>query len=516
MEAGTQTIPEVLFRQIEKLLPLAVTAIIVVNQRKEILLIKRAIEPLMGYWNLPGGRIERGERPKDTAIRELREETGIVATSIKELGVTTLNIPERSAIEINFLVDVNSPKVSLNNEASEYGWFQLTNLPNKIVPTLIEAIKLINNTQKMEWSNKSKYNSFNSYKGLTYYENYRQIVKWLDGKGELPPPIEVNLDPMAECNLRCYFCITQRYLRTNRAEVGEMRQLPFKYILDLVDFLTKWGVRGLCMSGGGEPTIHNNIADIISYAARFMDVALVTNATIMSKVLVESCMFCRWIALSVDASDQQTYEKVKGKNLFSDVVVNIARLAKERRESASKVDLCFKFLILPENQHQIYDACKLAKELGVQDFHARPVDFERKDIEGARKLNMDIDSIYEQFEKCHEIEDENFHAYTITHKFDSDFHVKYDYASCLAAPLIFPVLTDGNAYICVEHKMEKKHRLGSAYPNPEKILEWWGSDKHRQMIKDIVPDRDCSRCIYGPYHSQIEAIKTDSMCLAFP
>jgi len=76
----------------------------------------------------------------------------------------------------------------------------------------------------MEWSTVSKYNSFNSYKGLTYYENYKQIVKWLDGDSYLPAPIECNLDPMAECNLRCYFCITQRYLRNQREEVGPMRK----------------------------------------------------------------------------------------------------------------------------------------------------------------------------------------------------------------------------------------------------------------------------------------------------
>ena len=371
----------------------------------------------------------------------------------------------------------------------------------------------------MEWSNSTKYNSFNSDKGLSYYENYKNIVAWMNGETDkLMPPIECNLDPFAECNLRCYFCITQRYLRTNRAEVGEMRQLPTEYMFRLVNFLASWGVRGLCISGGGEPSLHKDIHRIIQHAVEAgMDVAFVTNATLITDKLAEALMQCRWVALSIDSGDFQTYNKVKGVNLFDQAVVNIAKLAQLRTKTNSKVDLCFKFLIVPENQHQIYNACKLAKELGVQDFHARPVDFERDDIEGARKLNMDIDSIHEQFEKCHKLDSKDFHVYTITHKFDPKFHVKYDYSACLAAPILLPILTDGNAYLCVEHKMEEKYRLGSCYPDPENILDWWGSDKHRQMIKNIVPERDCSRCIYSGYNQQIEqVIMKDGMCLSFP
>jgi len=360
----------------------------------------------------------------------------------------------------------------------------------------------------MEWGNKTKYNSFNSYKGLTYYENYISIAEWLQGASEnLPPPIECNLDPVRGCNLDCYFCITQGYMKDIKYE-----KLPLDYMLRLVDFLANWGVRGLCISGGGEPTLHKGLPELIDFATGKMDVAVVTNATKFVKELVA----CRWVALSVDAANRQTYKAIKGKDVFDKVCANINKLFELREAIKSRVDLCFKFLILPENQYEIYDACKLAKELGVQDFHARPCDFEKQDIVGHKKLTLDIVGIHEQFEKCHELEDENFHVYTITHKFDAEFHVKHDFPACLAAPMILPILTDGNAYLCVEHKMDEKYCIGSCYPDPERILEWWGSDRHRQMINGILPDRDCSRCIYSQYHQQIGAIKTDSMCVNFP
>lgn len=370
----------------------------------------------------------------------------------------------------------------------------------------------------IEWSEKSKYNSFNSYKYLTYYENYKQIVSWLNGNSYLPPPIEVNLDPIAKCNLDCYFCITQRYLKHHFEEVGKMTELPLDYMIKLVDFLAEWGVRGLCISGGGEPTLHKDLPKVINRAReKRIDVALVTNATITSDELAHSIIQCRWIALSVDASNPSTYKTIKGADKFTQVVENIKRLARIRKEYLHKPDLCFKLLVLPENQYEIYDACLLAKSLGVQDFHVRPADFERKDIQGAKKLDLDIPSIYEQFRKCHELETDDFRVFTVMHKFDSKFHVKYGYKSCLASPLILPILTDGNAYLCVEHKMDWKYVLGSCFPNPEIIKLWWGSPRHRQMIKDIVPKRDCSRCVYSECNRQIEGVVIkDGTCINFP
>lgn len=48
-----------------------------------MLLVERGKAPLKGYWSLPGGALETGERLEDGIRREVREETGLVVKPIR-------------------------------------------------------------------------------------------------------------------------------------------------------------------------------------------------------------------------------------------------------------------------------------------------------------------------------------------------------------------------------------------------------------------------------------------------
>ena len=50
---------------------------IIIDDRKRIALVKRAIEPGYGKWVFPGGYVDRGEEVQHAAVREAREETGL-------------------------------------------------------------------------------------------------------------------------------------------------------------------------------------------------------------------------------------------------------------------------------------------------------------------------------------------------------------------------------------------------------------------------------------------------------
>jgi len=44
-----------------------------------VLIARRAQSPLKGFYSLPGGRVELGERLREAALRELYEEVGVTA-----------------------------------------------------------------------------------------------------------------------------------------------------------------------------------------------------------------------------------------------------------------------------------------------------------------------------------------------------------------------------------------------------------------------------------------------------
>lgn len=87
-----------------------------------VLLLRRAVEPGAGAWDLPAGYLDPGESFEQAAIREAREESGIEVELIELTGV--YHSPPANAVTAVFRARPTeaSASVSLDFESSDHAW----------------------------------------------------------------------------------------------------------------------------------------------------------------------------------------------------------------------------------------------------------------------------------------------------------------------------------------------------------------------------------------------------------
>jgi len=101
------------------------------NWKLKVLLVRRGGEPYKGEWALPGGFLRSDETAKEGAMRELQEETGLVASAIGELGVFSdpKRDPRERVITIAFYALVKPSEVVGGDDADEAAWYSIDALP---------------------------------------------------------------------------------------------------------------------------------------------------------------------------------------------------------------------------------------------------------------------------------------------------------------------------------------------------------------------------------------------------
>jgi MoaA/NifB/PqqE/SkfB family radical SAM enzyme len=371
----------------------------------------------------------------------------------------------------------------------------------------------------MEWHSQDKFNSYNSWKCIYYEKWFRSIVEWYrNPEYKILSPIEASIDPSpgGACNLRCAWCNSFKYL-------GKTNKISDKNLIDLHKFLIDWGVLAFCEGGGGNPSLRKNLADIFWLIKRNnRQSSIADNGTMLNDKLIDaisSC--CRWAGISVDAATSKTYKIGRGIDLFDIVIENIKKLVKKIDKIKSNCDVSYKFLVTPWNYKEIYDACKLAKELGVRDFHCRVADLSHQGM-GKRQLKKYMYNkaeIVEQFNKCHNLRTSNFRTFTPTHKFDKNFKPYKNFKNCWAMPLLIQCCSDGNVYACVDQRLQPHFKLGSYIPKPENILNFWGKEKHWNLTFKEGRKNCNTRCTFTFYCEVCEKLfieeDKDYMCRWF-
>jgi colanic acid biosynthesis protein WcaH len=119
------------YRKVLSSVPIVCVDCVVMNERREILLVKRKNEPLKGEFWVPGGRVHKGEKLVDAVHRKMREELGVDVEIIENIGFfeeffdKTAEEAEGGvhSISIVYLVKPKSCDFKLDDQSAEFAWF---------------------------------------------------------------------------------------------------------------------------------------------------------------------------------------------------------------------------------------------------------------------------------------------------------------------------------------------------------------------------------------------------------
>ena len=122
---------------------------IVFNEQGQVLLQRRAD---VGFWELPGGKVDPGETVEQGAVREVFEETNLRVEIVRFVGVYSdpayciFRYPDGSLVHyVTLLFECRrlSGELRISDESTDIGYFPTDDLPRD---TLVSQLALIQDT----------------------------------------------------------------------------------------------------------------------------------------------------------------------------------------------------------------------------------------------------------------------------------------------------------------------------------------------------------------------------------
>ncbi|MEP2026144.1 MAG: radical SAM/SPASM domain-containing protein [Reichenbachiella sp.] len=291
-------------------------------------------------------------------------------------------------------------------------------------------------------------------------------------------PLSMAFEPTTSCNLRCPECPSG--LRSFTRPTGMLDVDFFKEkIMEVKSHLTY-----LTFYFQGEPYLHPGFLDMVHHATKNkIYTATSTNAHYLDDEKAEATVKSGLdrLIISIDGTSQETYEQYRVGGQLEKVLDGTRNMVRWKKQLKAKTPhLIFQFLVVAPNEHQIEEAQKLAKEIGVDEIQFKTA------------------QIYD-FENGSELIPENEKYARYTKGSDGKFKLKNPlHNQCWKMWQSCVVTWDGKVVPCCFDK-DAKYVMGDW--NKASFQDIWYSEPYEKFRRSILTSRAsidiCKNCSEG-------------------
>jgi MoaA/NifB/PqqE/SkfB family radical SAM enzyme len=195
-----------------------------------------------------------------------------------------------------------------------------------------------------------------------------KIAKFRDGQD--PGLVTVHLMPQNLCNQNCSFCSYRMDGNKNASEFDKKSHIPPGEMFALIRDMKEMGVRGVELTGGGEPLAYPHIVDTVAaLVLAGMSIGLVTNGTLLTEEMAEKIgPALSWARVSIDCSNPETYATMRRtKPGQFDKAWGAVELLRKYAPDDEDYRLGVGFVLSRENWKEPFEFIKMAHESGADN-----------------------------------------------------------------------------------------------------------------------------------------------------
>jgi len=326
--------------------------------------------------------------------------------------------------------------------------------------------------------------AYGSYKVVWHPEKLNSFLKEV-----ITTPVYVRVKPTNRCNHKCFYCAYDPqvgYILSERFNRHD--EIPKDKMMEILSDFRNMGVKAVTYSGGGEPLIYSHIISTLEKTIDYgIDLSAITNGQKLEGRIANLLSNSRWVRVSLDSSDKQTFEQIRrinGKS-FDKLINNMYSFSKIKNNNC---EFGVNFVVSKENAKTVYDSAKFFRDLGVNHIKITPVWIHKGFVDYHSSIKEDV---LEQIKKAKE--ELNTNEFKVYDTYENDFErtgvPQRTYSKCLVMQINPIIGADSCVYFCHDKAYSSDGILGSI--KNKSFNELWFSKESAEIFKRFDPRDGC-------------------------